>query len=207
MSNLISCLRQNINHHAVKRFDSKKIEFIEPDKSAKLRKLIIKASKPELLDQHPKDGIFIELDHSNPLLENFTHFLKSGASGINQKVDFCLITQKDNTVYFVISDLKSSTQGNNDRCAGQYKNTKLFINYITEIFESFELTQAGLIKKFFKLLFIPNEGIATSLPISPCTEDSIDILKNEPECNFHLVNLEDGVGEISLNELLSRLPS
>lgn len=208
MTDLVMSLQSNIHHQAVKSFSHKKIEFIENESDAKLKKLTVKANKRELKDGlHPENGIFIELDHTDDKLSKFTHFIKSSMNNATKKVDFCFILKKDSNIYFVISDLKSSPQGNNERSDGQYKNTKLFMNYLADVFETFESSSSTSSKIFYKLLFIPNNGILGSEPIFPSQSDAEDFFKSDPDCNFHLVDIdEDGQAIVELKDIITRIP-
>ena len=219
----IECLYEHIDHEAILKFRDKKVIFekitttadehsadivIKEDSTDSiLKKLTIKSEKRFLIAGTFPNTVFICLDQKEEKLSCYTHFVKTN-KGLRQKCDFAFMHRHNNTIHIVISELKSSRKGLNDRCDGQFSRSKVFLKYLIELIHEVENINPNFDFCFYKAIFIPLQmcAIATPDPITPTKNKIYSKLIKNTYTIFELETDLDGAAEINIQSLVSAIP-
>jgi hypothetical protein len=220
---LIECLYNHISSKVVLKFQHKKITLKKEDTAenehnqnivieedsldSRLKKLTIKSDKKSLIDGIFPNSTFLGLDRKEEELSCYTHFVKKSSGGLRQKCDFAFIYKNENSIHVVISELKSSHKGINDRCHGQFSRSKLFLKYLIDLISEVENINTNIDLVFYKAIFMPAPKFAVAVP-EPITpeEEKLPLRYKDDYTIFELpTDLEDAA-EIDIKLLVSSIP-
>lgn len=211
---IIDVLRSTIEHEAVLKFTKKKVNvktveaitIPEESHDARLKELTISARSTELKDGNLENGIFINLDHKAGNLSCFTHFVKQKATGVRQKCDFAFVYKSRKNIYIAISELKSSHQGINDRCHGQFSNSELFIDYIINILKNTIAKLNCYDVHYQKIIFMPAQKSAVSMVETTVPKTPRKYSRRADYFIFEVEVDEHGKATIPAKDIITSLP-
>ena len=219
---LIDSLNDHIDSNAILKFRNKQIILqkenltneetfsdltIEEDSpDSLLKKLTIRAAKKLLKEGCFPNSTFICLDKKEENLSCFTHFVKKNSPNVRQKCDFTFIYKENNSIHVVISEMKSSRKGLNERCDGQFSRSKVFLKYLINLIGEVENINPTLDFYFYKLVFMPspNFSIAISEPTTPVETSPLKLKKNDYTV-FEVTTDSQGNAEINIISLVSTI--
>ena len=166
---MISSLKSVLDNSIIVKHANNKIEFVEDDATARLKKVEFSVTKflkgaGGLL----RNAVVIEGDSSvSPNLSRFTFYLDQACNDVTRQCDYIVFHEYNNCLRVILCELKSSDTSAEEsaRIHKQFQFSQVFSEYLTRVAESYcginHRTPSTTNVSFYKVAFV---RVPMSLP-------------------------------------------